>query len=96
MNLAEAKKAIEDQKRYLSDKFKVKDIGIFGSFARGEQTDKSDLDILVEFGEPVGFFTFIDLEEYLSCILGRKVDLVTRKALKPNIGRNILKELVLV
>jgi len=96
MDIKEAKKTIEDQKRFLANKFKVKEIGIFGSFARGEQTDQSDLDILVEFGEPVGFFTFIGLEEHLSCVLGRKVDLVTRKALKPNIGKNILKELVSV
>nr|WP_303714737.1 nucleotidyltransferase family protein [Methanoculleus marisnigri] len=67
----------------LSTRFSVSRIGIFGSVARGEQTEASDIDILVEFSRPVGFFTFVELEEYLSLRLGAPVDLVTPDALKP-------------
>ena len=94
--LEDIKVRLQEQKPLLAEKYNVKEIGIFGSFVRGEQGDTSDIDILVEFSEPIGFFAFIDLEDYLSEILGIKVDLVSKKALKPNIGRNILRELVAV
>jgi hypothetical protein len=93
-NLAEIKKALDQHKAFLSERFKVKGIGVFGSYARGEQEEGSDIDILVEFSEPVGFFLFPDLEEYLSGLFGVKVDLVSKKALKPRIGKHILQELV--
>jgi len=83
-------------KNELKRKFGVKKIGIFGSYIRGEQSDKSDIDILVEFEEPIGFFKFLELEEYLEGLLGVNVDLVSKKALKPMIGKHILKEVVLV
>ncbi|MEM2169145.1 MAG: nucleotidyltransferase family protein, partial [Candidatus Bathyarchaeia archaeon] len=54
----------------------------------------SDIDILVEFEEPPSLFEFMDLEDYLSKLLGLKVDLVTREALKPRIGERILREVV--
>ncbi|MBI5529578.1 MAG: nucleotidyltransferase family protein [Deltaproteobacteria bacterium] len=96
MDIEEIKKTIDAEKPVLAGRFKVKEIGVFGSFARGEQDDGSDVDVLVSFSEPVGFFAFLDLEEHLEGVLGRKVDLVTRKALKPGIGRNILRELVTI
>lgn len=92
----EIKAKLLEQKPFLTEEYKVKEIGIFGSFARGEQAEESDIDILVEFSQPIGFFRFIDLEDHLSDILGLKVDLVSKKALKPNIGKNILNELVAV
>src|SRR4030042_7051153 len=95
-DLERIKSLLSEQKPLLAEKFKVKEIGIFGSFVRGEQVDASDIDILVEFSKPVGFFTFIDLEDHLSEVLGIKVDLVSKKALKPHIGRNILRELVTI
>ena len=93
--------SLEDIKRVLNENFeligkryKVKTLGVFGSYVRGEESENSDVDVLVEFDEPVGFFKFLELEEYLGGIIGRKVDLVTRKALKPRIGRRILDEVV--
>ena len=74
----------------------MKSIGLFGSYARGEQKDKSDVDILVEFSKPIGFFKFMELEEYLSKRLGVKVDLVTPDALKPMIKPQIMREVVYV
>jgi len=95
--LEKIKKIIKEYKPVLEDKFKVKEIGVFGSFVRGESGKDSDLDILVEFYEPIGIFAFLELEEYLKKLLGvKKVDLVSKKALKPVIGKYILKELVLV
>lgn len=87
-------KALSDHKKELGKEFNVKEIGIFGSYVRGEQKKKSDIDVLVEFAEPIGFFKFLELEERLEEILGLKVDLVSKKALKPRIGRYILEEVV--
>ena len=92
--LEEVKKILTGQREELRQRYKVKEIGIFGSFARGEQNKRSDIDILVEFDEPVGLFEFMDLEEYLGKLLGARVDLVSRGALKPRIGERILKEVV--
>jgi predicted nucleotidyltransferase len=95
-NLEEIKRILIGQKEELRRTYNVRDIGIFGSYVHGMQKKKSDIDILVEFEEPVGFFKFLELEEYLGDILGIKVDLVSRKALKPYIGKNILKEAVML
>lgn len=78
----------------LKSRFGVKKIAIFGSTARGDNTKRSDIDIVVEFDKPIGFFGFIELENYLQKILGKKVDLTTKNSLKPAIKKNILKEAV--
>jgi len=93
-NLEEIKKKIEELKPSIKEKFKVKSIGIFGSYIRGEEKKKSDLDVLVEFEEPISLLKFIALENYLSDSLGVKVDLVEKSALKPRIGKRILEEVV--
>ena len=80
----------------LAEQYGVRWLGIFGSYARGEARPESDLDVLVEFAEPPGMFRFLALERRLSELLGMKVELVTRSALKPHIGRHILGELVSV
>ena len=66
-SLEEIKKVLTEHKGELRERFKVKEIGIFGSFVRGEQGKRSDIDILVEFEEPPSLFEFMDLEDYLSC-----------------------------
>ena len=78
----------------LEEDYHVKKIGFFGSVAHGRATSKSDLDIVVEFNEPVGFFKFIELEVFLTRLLKRKVDLVTKKALKPTVKKFILSDVV--
>jgi len=94
--LEKSLEVLRAQKPYLKEAYGVKEIGIFGSFARGEQTDKSDIDVLVEFSEnaKVGFVKFIGLEEFLSERLQRKIDLVTKDALKPIIKGKILHDAV--
>jgi len=86
--------SINQNLNHLRSKFKVKRIAVFGSTARGDNKKDSDIDIMVEFDEPIGFFAFIELENYLSKILGKDVDLTTKKALKPTIKNEILKEAV--
>ncbi len=80
----------------LEKRYRVKTLGVFGSFIRGEQHSKSDLDLLVEFYDPPSLLKFIELEYYLSDLLGMKVDLVMKDALKPAIGKRILREVITV
>jgi len=72
--------------------YSVATLDIFGSYVRNEQKTDSDLDILVSFTNPPGLFKFINLENHLSDLLGIKVDLVMRSALKPTIGKRIISE----
>jgi predicted nucleotidyltransferase len=76
----------------LEQKYLVKRLGIFGSYARGEQGEVSDLDLLVAFKDPPGLFRYIELENYISESLGVKVDLVMEDAIKSNLRERILKE----
>lgn len=95
-NLNKVKESINKHIDFLKDTYHVKDIGVFGSVTHADNTSLSDIDILVEFSKPIGFFKFIELEETLSKLLGKKVDLVTKKALKPLIREEILQEVVYV
>ena len=78
-------------KPILSDKYSVVRIGYFGSYSRNEQTGNSDIDILVEFGKPIGW-DFFDLQEMLENELKLKVDLVSYNALKEQLKDTILKQ----
>lgn len=90
------KRTVARHKPILREKFNVKEIAIFGSYVRKENTKTSDVDMLVDFSKAISFFQFIELEQYLKKIVGKKVDLVSRGALKPIIGKYILKEAVLL
>jgi hypothetical protein len=73
----------------------VRDLWLFGSYIRAEQTPNSDVDILVTFDNAdLSLIEFIQLEQHLTAVLGIKVDLVERELLKPTIGQNILREAV--
>jgi len=96
MEIERIKSEIRKNISILRDKYKVKTIGIFGSYIRGEQGKRSDIDILVEFYETIDLFTFVELEEFLSEMLDIKVDLVMKDTLKPRIKDRILKEVVMV
>jgi hypothetical protein len=78
----------------LKERYKVSSLGVFGSYVRNQQTPRSDLDILVEFAEAPNVFEFMDLEKHLARLLGVRVELVSRKALKGNIGQRILREVL--
>jgi len=95
-DLKQIQSILSKHKEELRRKYKVKEIGVFGSYVRGEQKKSSDIDILVEFEESIGFFKFLEMEEHISKILSVKADLVTKNALKPRIGEHILKEVVAI
>ena len=98
MKLEEIKRILQEHREELREKYRVKEIGIFGSYVRGEQRRKSDLDVLVEFEPDAGMdlISFVELEDYLSRLLGIKVDLVMKSALKPRIGERVLREVVYI
>ena len=88
--------AIETIKKHKADikkRYGVKKIGIFGSYVRGEQTETSDVDLLVEFDEPT-FDNFMDLLFFLEELFGKDVDLITTSGMSPYIRPNIEKEVV--
>ena len=66
--------------------------GLFGSTARGGATVKSDIDILVEIGKPIGLFEFVALQQKLGSVLGRRVDLVEKSALKPRLIPYVMED----
>ena len=94
-NHTQIRKILVNHKPRLLKKYHLKAIGVFGSITRNQQTDQSDIDILVEFKKPVGV-EFIDLAEELEKILEVKVDLVSKKGVKPGYLKSIEKELTYV
>lgn len=94
MNIAAILTTLSSEIPFLRNRFHVKSIGIFGSLVHGDSTEQSDIDIVVEFESPIGFFDFIRLENYLSKVLGKRVDLISKKAIKPVLKEDILKEVI--
>ena len=90
------KRAIKSNKKFLRQQYGVKEIGIFGSFARGEQKRKSDVDVLVDFDNVPDLIKFIELERKLQRLLGMKVDLVRKQAIRDELKDSILRELKIV
>ncbi len=88
--------SLKKLKEEVAREYSVKKIGLFGSVARNEETEQSDIDLLVEFSKPVGFVTFMRLENFLSERLGERVDLVTSDSLKPVIRQDVLAEVIYV
>ena len=85
---------LKSHKNELYAKYKIKDIAVFGSYIKGKADENSDIDILIEFESDanISLLGYIGLENYLSSLLGVKVDLVEKKGLKPFIGQHILNE----
>ena len=94
--LTEIKEILVRQKPYLAEEYGVVEIGVFGSYVRGEQQPDSDLDVLIELTNPprISLLGLVNLENYLSDLLGLKVDVALRKNLKRRIGQRILQEVV--
>ncbi len=82
---------LKELKPVLLADYSVKEIGLFGSFSDDTFTENSDIDILVELERPIGW-KFFSLEIYLEQLFGRKIDLVSKSALKEQIRENILKQ----
>ena len=94
--LKEIKKKLKEIQPDLHEKYGVSRIGIFGSFSKGNETRNSDIDILVEFDKDIDIFEFIELKDFLSEYLSRKIDLVTEDAIKPLMKDDIMKEVVYI
>ena len=92
MSKQEILNIIRDTKPELATRYGVERLGLFGSYVRGQQRKRSDIDILVSFNSEIDLFDFVDLREYLEARLQHKVDLVMESALKPAIGKRILAE----
>lgn len=96
-SLAEIKEVISSHLNEIREKFGVKELGVFGSYVRGEQSEISDIDVLVEFEQGKKTFdNYMDLKFYLEDLLGVEVDLVIKSAIKPRLKEYILKEVVYV
>jgi predicted nucleotidyltransferase len=93
-DIAQIRDILRQQLPLLTERYGVASLGLFGSYVRGEARPGSDLDILVRFHQTPGLLRFIELENYLSDLLGVRVDLVMAEALKPHIGQHILAEVM--
>lgn len=91
MNREEIERLLKQHKPILSKQFYVNKIGLFGSYIRNEQTEDSDIDILVEFNGPIGW-DIVDFKDYLESLFSKPVDLVTAKSIKPYLKEQILSE----
>jgi len=95
-DLAVIKEKLRQEIPLLAERYRVQSMGVFGSYVRHDQRPESDVDVLVTFDNPPGLLKFIELEDYLTDLLGVKVDLVMKDALKPAIRKFILNEVVAV
>jgi predicted nucleotidyltransferase len=80
----------------LRTRYPIREMGVFGSWVRGEQTDGSDLDVRVDLDDGITLIAFVGLQLALADALGMRVDLVMKEGLKPRIGERILSEVVRV
>jgi len=85
---------LKAEKNNLFEKYKVTKLGVFGSFARGEEKPGSDIDILIEFSETPGMMMFFNTEEYLEKLLKRKIDLVRENAIRSELKEAIMSEVI--
>jgi uncharacterized protein len=85
---------LQAHRQDLADSYHVASLSVFGSVARDDARPDSDVDLLVEFSQPVGLFEFIGLQQRLEAILGCKVDLGTPRSLKPRIKEQVLREAI--
>ena len=93
-SLDEIRQRLSNQKLLLQKKYKINSLGVFGSYVRGEQKQESDLDVLIDYEEVPSLITLIELENHLSDLLEVKVDLVTRRGIKPQLRNHILEEVI--
>ena len=96
MNKAAIIETLNHHSREILDRFGAKHLSLFGSAARDELRDESDIDVLVEFERAATYDGYFELKEFLEQLLGRRVDLVTEKGLKPRARRHVEKDRISV
>ncbi len=89
-------KKLKEIKPELEQSYFIKEIGVFGSYVRNEQTEKSDIDILIDYNSGMTLFTVVDLQDFLEKIFNKKVDIAFKKSLKQRIGQHILSEVIYI
>ena len=92
--LEELKQILSQNKLLLQEHYQVTQLGIFGSYARGEQTPDSDVDVLIDYEHAPTLFKLVELQDFLSSLTGLRVDVVTKNGLKPRIRERVLSEVV--
>jgi len=92
----EIRQILKEKLGSICSKYNVKALGIFGSYVKGVQKEVSDIDIIVEFGEPVSLLKLVSLENFLTDIVGANVDLVPKEDIRPELKERILSEVVYV
>ena len=93
-SVEEIRNILEEHKSYITERYSVDGFMLFGSYAKNTQTADSDIDLLVTFSSPIDMFDFIDLQDYLSGIFNKKIDLGTPNSLKSFIKKLILNEAI--
>jgi len=94
--LEEIKQTLRETKPLLQERYRVTELGIFGSYARGEQTQTSDVDVLIDYDQAPTLFKLVELRDYLAEVIEMKVDVVTKNGLKPRIRERVLSEVVYI
>lgn len=94
MKTSDILSVLSEMKPLLIDRFKVREVGLFGSFVRGDQTENSDIDVLVDFQEDADLFDLIGLSIHLEKVLQRKVDVVPKRALREEFKETVMDELI--
>lgn len=94
--LEDIKQTLVQSKALLWENYRITQVGIFGSYARGEQTEQSDVDVLIDYEQAPTLFKLVELCDYLSGLIGMRVDVVTKNGLKPRIRDLVLSEVIYV
>lgn len=95
-SLTEIINSLKAAKPELEQKCNISEIGIFGSYTRNEQNEKSDIDILIELSENIGLLKFIQIENLIKSIIGEKAEVVIKSDIRPELRDNILKETIFI
>ena len=92
--LDEIKQILSERKSWLCETYQITEMGIFGSYARGEQTQDSDVDVLIDYSEAPTLFELVNLRDFLRDLIGLPVDIVTKNGLRPKIRDRVLSEVI--
>ncbi len=95
-DLEEIKQILRQSKPFLKDNYRITEVGIFGSYACRNETESSDVDVIVDYQKPPTLIMLVELKEYLSSLIDMEVDVVTKKGLKPRIKAKVLSEVIYV
>ena len=94
--LNEIRRILSAQKQSLCEKYQITELGVFGSYARGEQTEDSDIDIVVDYETAPTLIMLVELRDYLSQLFDLRVDVVTKNGLKSRIRDRVLDEVIYI